>query len=101
MESICIIYVYVDYYANILDYLLGVPSIAQINPIFLWNNKVYDMTVLSSEIYILAINLYYLYGYNSHFGYIFFPVHHGQCNVASQVNDASAAYNENQTIANQ
>ena len=58
------------------------------------------MTVLTSEIYILAINLYYLYGYNSHFSYIFFPVHHGQCNVTSQVNDATAAYNKNQTIAN-
>ena len=28
----------VDHYRNILDYLLGVPSIAQINPIFFCNN---------------------------------------------------------------
>ena len=31
-------YVDVDHYKNILDYLLGVPSIAQINPVFFWNN---------------------------------------------------------------
>ena len=33
-ESICIIYVDVDHYKNILDYLLGVLSIGKINPIF-------------------------------------------------------------------
>ena len=32
-ESICIIDVDVDHYRNILDYLLGVPSIGKINPI--------------------------------------------------------------------
>ena len=37
-ESICIIYVDVDHNKNILDYLLGVPSIGKINPIFFWNN---------------------------------------------------------------
>ena len=31
-ESICIIYVDVDHYKNTLYYLLGVPSVAQINP---------------------------------------------------------------------
>ena len=37
-ESICIIDVDVDYYKNILDYLLGVLSIGKINPIFFWYN---------------------------------------------------------------
>ena len=37
-ESICIIYVDVDHYKNILDYLLGVLSIGKINPIFFCNN---------------------------------------------------------------
>ena len=37
-ESICIIYIDVDHYKNILDYLLGVPSSAPINPIFFCNN---------------------------------------------------------------
>ena len=37
-ESICIINVDVDHYEIILDYILGVPSIAQINPIFFYNN---------------------------------------------------------------
>ena len=38
LESICIIYVDVDHYKNILDYLLVVPSSAPINPIFFCNN---------------------------------------------------------------
>ena len=33
-ESICIIDVDVDHYKNILDYLLGVPSIAKLIPYF-------------------------------------------------------------------
>ena len=38
LESICIIYIGVDHYRNILDYLLGVLSITQINPIFFGKN---------------------------------------------------------------
>ena len=37
-ESICINYMDVGHYEIILDLLLWVPNIAQINPIFLWNN---------------------------------------------------------------
>ena len=38
LESICIIDVDVDHYKIILDYLMGVPSVAHINPIFFCNN---------------------------------------------------------------
>ena len=37
-ESICILYMDVGHYKIIPDDLLGVPSIAQINPVFFCNN---------------------------------------------------------------
>ena len=65
-ESICIIDVDVDHYKNILDYLLGVPSIGKINPIFFLQQLSppylpFTLTLWGSEICNFGINLYNMY----------------------------------------